>query len=337
MEAGISALRQMNDRRTQWLNEKPTGDWGDQLNYQEGDLIIFQFVSSGDDGDTFIKLYRSHEYDIVTKNGRPSSTHRYCTIQNGEPDACPHCDSGHNTMKERMSIWMYVDSILHTTMPPEKQYEQVQYQGRWYFREPVNGYRIWHTSAWRDSPWNDILNIAEMYKGLHGFTGQMSVVGSGLNRRYKVYALPNTPGITPELYEEAKTKCMPIPQILRQQMTTQVQSAPVPGTTQAPPGAVTAWAPAQTPPTTVVPAWTPVAPSAPSQSQAAPAWNPGFPAVPSTWTPPATQAPAPVAETPTAPEPSPVATVEATAEEAPKQEIAYSPDELPARPLKNLF
>ena len=249
------SLREMNERRAKWLAEKPGGDWGDELRYQENDLIIFQFTSSGNDGDQFVKLYRAHEFDIVTRSGRTGSTFRYCPVQNGEEAECPYCAQGNTTLKERMSIWMYVMNIMHTTMPPEKSYPQVNYQGRLYFNEEVNAFKIWHASAWRDSPWNDILNIAEMYKGLHGFTAQMAVVGKELQRRYKIYALPNSTQVTPELYERAKAECASIPQLLKEQMAGAVQSAPVQQAAGSP--VPTGAAPFQIPGSNAAPVWQP--------------------------------------------------------------------------------
>lgn len=253
----------MSERRQQWLNEKPSADWGNELRFQEGDLIFFRFVGSGNDGDQFIKLWRAHEFEITLRNGRPGATHRYCPIQNGENTDCPYCTQGHVASKERMSIWMYVTNIMHTTMPPEKQYPRVTYQSREYFNEEVNAFRIWHASAWRDSPWGDIENIAEMYKGLHAFTAQMQVIGRELQRRYKVYALPNSEVMTPELYEQAKSECTPILEILKSQMATPVQQAPATQTA----GQITAPPPPWAPPGPPPPAWQPPA-AAPPNNQA---------------------------------------------------------------------
>lgn len=246
----------MNERRQQWLDEKPGGSWGDELRFQEGDLIIFNFVASGNDGDMFIKMYRAHEFDVAMRNGRPGKAYRYCTTQNGESEECPYCVQGHTVLKERMSMWMWVDSILHASMPPEKQYPQVNFQGRVYFREEVGAYRVWNTSAWRDSPWNDILNIAELYQGLHAFTAQMAVVGRELQRRYKVYAMPNSTGLPPELYERAKAELKPIPQMLKDQMASPVTTAPAQPSqqqTQSSFSNVQAWSPSGS----SVPQWQP--------------------------------------------------------------------------------
>lgn len=253
----VSSLRAMHERRQAWLNEKPQGDWGNELRYQEGDVIIFRFVASGNDGDQFIKLWRGHEFE-VTRNGRPGTEHRFCPVQNGEGDECGYCAAGHTLFKERMSMWLDVTAIMHTTMPPEKTYPQVDYQSRLYFVEEVKAFKVWHASAWRDSCWNDILNIAEMYKGLHSFTAQLVVTGKDLARRYKIYALPNSEQTPPERYEQAKAECQSIPIMLREKMASPVQTAPQSAATSGQPAAaappVTPW---RIPGSAAAPEWRP--------------------------------------------------------------------------------
>lgn len=206
------------------------------LRYLKDDLIVFQFVANGDEGDKFIKVYRSH---IIPVPGKEFSDARYCPIQSGEPDlSCPLCEQGHTDIKERMSMWLYVYNILHTTMPKDKAYPVAPYEGRNYFNEEVNDFRIWHASAWRDSPWADILKNAEIYKGLHNFTANLVVVGEKLSRRYKMYALPNSPMFTPELYAKAHEECEPIPDILKAQISSPVQLNPQQSTQTSQPSSV---------------------------------------------------------------------------------------------------
>jgi len=231
------SLREMNERMTSWMNEKPSFDNGLELRLMRDDLVILQFASNGDDGDSLIKAYRSHVFDQVGKNNNRYSTHRYCPIQSGEQGvACANCEAGNGDIKERMSIWFWVQNILHTQMPKEKTFPQIQYQGRLYFNEEVMAWKLWHTSAWKESPWNDICQLYEMYKGLHNLTAQMAVVGDGINRRYKVYAIPQSPALAPELYTRAKAECQPIPAILKAQLGQAVAQNPAAASQIAPGG-----------------------------------------------------------------------------------------------------
>lgn len=232
----VSSLREMNERRNQYLSEKSSSyeDFGKNLRFLKDDLIVFQFVANGDEGDKFIKVYRSH---IIPIQGRDYPDHRYCPQQSGEPDIeCPLCAQGHTDIKERMSMWFYVYNILHQTMPKDKQYPVAPYEGRNWFNEEVNDFKIWHASAWRDSPWADIIKNAEIYKGLHNFTANLVVVGEKLTRRFKFYALPNSAIVTPELYARAQEECEPIPGMLRAQVSSAVQLNPQPA--QPPAGAI---------------------------------------------------------------------------------------------------
>lgn len=228
-----SSLREMNERMAQWMNEKPSFEgFGNELRLATNDLVLFQFVGNGNDGDQFIKIYRSHIIPAVTSTGQRFSKAQYCPLQSGDEAVrdCPLCQQGHDDIKERMSVWMYVSNILHTQLPqkiPEgKQFSQTLYEGRAYFNEEVNDFKIWHASAWRESPWQDIVKLGEIYHGLHNFTAQMVAVGDGTARRYKLYSIPQSPFLSPETYAAAKEQCETIPSILRKQISNAVLPNP---------------------------------------------------------------------------------------------------------------
>lgn len=222
----------MNERMNQWMNEKPSMDFGSELRLKAGNQVIFQFVANGDDGDRFIKAYRSHMVPTInTKTGQKMNVPRYCPVQSNDEQihTCAHCDAAEPTgIKERMSIWMYVYNILHTQMPQDKSFPQVNHEGRFYFNEEVNGFRVWHTSAWRESPWSDICKLFELYHGLHNFTAQLAAVGEMMARRYKVYPIPQSAPLSAEIYERAKTECQPLFELVRTQIGSAVAANPTP-------------------------------------------------------------------------------------------------------------
>jgi hypothetical protein len=111
-------------------------------------------------------------------------------------------------------------------MPAEKQFPQVNYENRLYFNEEVNAFKIWHTSAWKESPWQDINKLNEIYKGLHNFTAQLICIGANLDRRFKIYAIPQSPMVSEQTYAAAKAECEAIPLILARQMNTPVTINP---------------------------------------------------------------------------------------------------------------
>lgn len=223
----MTSLREMNEKMTQWMNEKPGFGSGDEYRPMTGDVVIFNFISSGNDGDQFFKIYKAHIFDTFSNSGKRYPTQRYCPVQTGDVGVeCPYCQQGHTVIKERMIMWWYVHRIYHSQLPKDKQLPVVLYENRQYFDEQINGFRRWEASAWRDSPWRDIVKLYEMNKGLHNFVGQLEVIGEQLARRYKVYALPNTPSLPPEIYEKAKAECLPLPQFLKEGLSTPIQIAP---------------------------------------------------------------------------------------------------------------
>lgn len=223
----MTNLADMNARMQQWMGEKPSFDFGNELRLNKGDIVIFQFIANGDDGDRFIKPYRSHVLNAKSKAGKDYNTHRYCPVKSGESDLeCSYCQQGLTDIKERFSMWMWVSNIFRATMPVEQQLKQVQWENAFFFNEEINNFRIWHTSAWRESPWADINTLYGMYKGLHNFTAQIKTVGDGRDRRYKLYAIPNTAGLPQETYTKAMDECQPIPEILHSQLASLVAVNP---------------------------------------------------------------------------------------------------------------
>lgn len=209
------------------MAEKQTFDNSNELRVETNDRVIGWFASNGDDGNGLINNYRTHGYDRMSGKGTRYTIHRYCPVQSGEQGVpCAACQAGDTNIKERMSMYFWVSNILHASMPKDKTFPQVPYQGAYYFNEEVNAWRIWNTSSWKESPWTDICKLFEMYGGLHKFTFQMDVVGSGLQKRFKIYPLPNSAFFPPEMAARAKSECPPIPQILAAQLAQPLQQNP---------------------------------------------------------------------------------------------------------------
>lgn len=300
----------MNARREQWMQEKPQFTPGAEISPATGDVYLFHFAANGDEGERFIKVYRAHVIPAMSKNGKRYTAHKYCPVKNGDDGArCQYCDAGLTDIKERMSMWLFIEHIFHANLPQNMQLERKEYLGRTYFHEPVGQFKQWNTSAWRESPWSDINRLSQIYKGLHNFTAQMDVTGAGLEKRYKVIALPETPAFDAALYQKAMAELEPIPDILRKDLVATVNIVPA---EQLPPGAVPVTGNVQ-----------PVAAFSLTPS--------GAPAVSSfqLGASPAPVAPAPVVET----VPTPVVEPKAAPVEVP----ASQPEEDERRPLQKLF
>lgn len=337
----VNSLEEMNARMAQWNSERQLFDRGNELMVRQNDVVIFQFVASGNDGNSFIMPYKAHEFDRISAKGTRYSEHRYCPIQSGDEtfQECVYCQQGHPTIKARMSIWMFVHSILHAALPdPQKPLPQFQYGSGVYFKEDIANFKVWHTSAWSESPWTDIKKLGEMYSGLHNFTAQMDVVGAGIGRRFKIYAIPNSAMLAPETYAAAQAQCEPIINILKSKLATPVvwnpqqQQQPIQQT------APTYWQPPA--PQAPVGAYTPpgVASSMPVFTPGAAMPTPAAPVAPPAETTPAPPPPPPVAEQTRQEEPQPMANTPPpppAPPQAPVQQTTQQEDN--RRPLQKMF
>lgn len=246
MTAQAPGLAEMNARMNQWMAEKPQGNFNNttELRLNQNDVVIFQFAASGTDGDRLIKAYRSHIFGLVSKNNKRYNEARYCPVQNGDGQECPWCAAltsgalaaGTGDLKERMSMWLLVHQILHASMPQLRQGETmpdwpiVAYEGSNYYMETVNAWKVWHTSAWKESPWQDICRTASMYGSLHAFTAQILCTGAERNKRFKFYVLPNSAALPREYYEQAYNQLTPIPDMLREESNRNLTQNPQPTT-----------------------------------------------------------------------------------------------------------
>jgi hypothetical protein len=249
--AGIKDLR---ERQQQIEAERPKG--GGQWYYpREGDLVFFHFLSSGEDDDPYMEVFEGHELPAQREGGFGDV--KFCpkSLVATSDLPCPLCDQDIKK-KDRMMIWFWIDDILRTQLKQGEQLETVFYSGRNYFKQPVNGLRLWDTSAWRESPLADIIFLGEQLGNLRASQMNLVSTGGGLDRRYKIHVVPNTGALPDEIVAQAKQEAKPVIDILREQLLgieTVRRPAPVaeistPGTVKAyTPGApVTSPAPAST-------------------------------------------------------------------------------------------
>jgi len=117
-------------------------------------------------------------------------------------------------------LWFWVDDILRTQLKQGEQLETVFYSGRNYFKQPVNGLRIWDASAWRESPLADIIFLGEQLGNLRASQMNLVSTGSGMDRRYKIHVVPNSGALSEEILAQIKQDALakPVVEVLREQL-----------------------------------------------------------------------------------------------------------------------
>lgn len=211
----MAGIKQISDRQDKWRQERPESGGGSGQNYypRTGDIVFFYFMSTGEDDDPYMEVFWSHEIP-AQQQGR-FSTYKYCPVQSEHNTdyKCAYCD-GTYKLKKRMMIWMYVVEILQTQLREGEQLPTVNWRGRNYFKREVNEVRLWDTSAWRESPLDDIINLASQIGNLHAFMFELHAVGEGLQRRYKVYIQQGSQGFPAAAYQKGKETAQPLRELL---------------------------------------------------------------------------------------------------------------------------
>ncbi len=155
---------------------------------QEGDRLFFAFLWTGEEGDEWFEFYGAHE--IPPTGNQQYSSKRFCPVLTRWSETpCRYC--GHDfKSKEMMRMGLYVFDLLRRNPPKEGAPAQaiVTYKGEQFYRDPVNAYREWDTSAWSESPFKDILWHAEV-GNIQSNVFELQVTGAMLKRRYKIYPL----------------------------------------------------------------------------------------------------------------------------------------------------
>jgi len=212
----MGSIQEMQDRQAKWDREKPEGSGGNELYPRNGDIIYGYVLWAGEADDPFLELYWAHEVPSAQPGGYAKNV--CCPVQNEfEPNArCQHCIDGAK-LKRRMTMWWYVDQILHSFLKQGEQYPLVQYQGKPYYQQIVNDFRLWNASAWRESPWHDIEILVGQIGSLRNMAVQMTVAGESKDKRHKIHVVPNTPALGEDIVKAAFEKCRPVMDILSQQ------------------------------------------------------------------------------------------------------------------------
>lgn len=235
------ARRKIEERRQQQAQAASSSD----LWFRENDMVVCHFLCTGQEGDPYFETYVAHEKPAVGEGKWP--TQIYCPVESGHDGNydCKGCRDGLKT-KDRMIMWFWVYDILHATAKPGENLPQIMYMNRPYFRREVNSPRLWDTSAWRESPLDDILMLGAQLGNLQAMRMNLMTTGSKLTKRFKIYAEPNTGPIDPTALALAKETIRPVVDILRERLVevAVVQNpATVPQNGQPQPSVITPYVP----------------------------------------------------------------------------------------------
>lgn len=222
----MAGLKEIQAQQERWNAEGKGTGTGDfyQLFTKRDDIVFHHFMSTGEDGDPYFEVYFAHEVPAAKEGAY--ATFKYCPVESGHDlnYACKYCDAGIKT-KKRMAMWLYVGDWLHAA-PGQNQFQPISYNGRQYFLETVNEPKLWETSAWRESCLTDIIFQGASMGNLHNARFQLLTVNDGRDRRYKMVAQFGSPAFDHGLYAEAKQKCKPIIQWLRESIAEVATAGP---------------------------------------------------------------------------------------------------------------
>lgn len=242
--AGVNDILKTQE---QWQQEGK-GQGGDFVNYyaKTGDVVLFHYPWTGRDGDPFLETFLAHDWPASP--GRQYGDLKFCPVESGYDVNfdCLGCREGIRT-KPRFAQWMYVYNILHKQAPKDETLPMVEWKGSPYFNRTVNALRFWESSAWKDSPLNEIMynvkTLLESGKTAQDVMWVLRAVGDSLDRRYKVAPEIGSGPMAPDIIEAIRPQLQPVFERLMdgiKAVPTAVVGAPAPkfvplaGTTSAP-------------------------------------------------------------------------------------------------------
>lgn len=227
------AAKRINERRAQQVSSFNSQN----LWFREDDLVIAHFLCTGKDGDPYFDTYVAHEIPASGQGKYPTA--RYCPVQSGHDEnyPCHGCKEVLKT-KDRMIMWFWVYNVLHSVLKPNETFPQVLFNNKPYFNREINAPRVWDTSAWRESPLDDIMMLGAQLGSLHNTRVNLVTTGRSTSKRFKLYMEPNTPAIDEELYGQAIAQIRPVIEVLQDQLTPMPETVAQP-TQMQPAGAAT--------------------------------------------------------------------------------------------------
>lgn len=249
----MPSLDEIMQARAERQAAQPQGG-GINLFMRDDDIVIAHSLYSGADNDPYLEYYIAHDMPPTTQGGYRSTV--YCPVQSGHNEnySCRMCKDDVKT-KDRFAIWLYVYKILHKTIKAgEGLPKETWIDGREYFVRQLDTPKFWDTSAWRESPLDDIHMLAKQLGDLRKTRILLITSGTGMGKRYKFSAEMGTAAIDSAIYAAAVAEIKPVRQMLIESITSvptvqaNVTAAPPPNVTMMPPPNVTATAPLPTAP-----------------------------------------------------------------------------------------
>lgn len=241
----MSSLTDAQKRLEQRRQQQQQNAGGHDLWFRENDLVIAHFLATGQDDDPYFETYVAHEQPAKGEGKWPTLI--YCPVESGHDENydCQGCRDNLKT-KDRMAMWFWVYSVLHSQLKANESFPQVTWNNKMYFNREINGPRLWDTSAWQESPIDDIIMLGNQLGNLQAMRMNLVTTGSGLKKRYKIYTEPNTGSIDEENLAAAQETIVPIIDILMGRLSKEpVQQNPQ--ASSAPAGEVKPYQPANKP------------------------------------------------------------------------------------------
>src|ERR1700682_2155055 len=163
-----------------------------------------------------MEYYVGHAYDAIGKKGGRYTQVVYCPVQSGHDENydCAGCKAD-DKVKDRFAIWVYVEKILYSSLVGDEKYPpEIWVDGNRYFTQTVGKAQLWDTSAWKDSPLEDINMLAKQLGDLRKTRVTIKTVNTGIDKRYKFYPEMGSPAIPDELYRQCVAQIRPVQQVL---------------------------------------------------------------------------------------------------------------------------
>lgn len=223
-----STIERLLQLREQYKQEgklgSPSGFDERVIRFRPEDRLFSYMLWDGlqEQGKTF-RWYLAHPYPAT--GAQKFGEDKPCLTEIlGANAKCPGCDAGLKT-KPRFVMWVYAYICLHQQLKEGElgKYPVQQYGGASGYMETINQPRIWDTSAWKDSPFDDIIaqaaQLVSQGKTLHSLMFMTLASGAGKDRRYKAIPVIGSEGLTREQVDEMTRGLEPVDDWLVKRVT----------------------------------------------------------------------------------------------------------------------